>query len=80
MTSPADAAADVTPRDGVDDATHAIQLPNFRLLWTNSTAFMVLMNAQRFVIAWFVLDGLDRSEADQGLVVFALGVDRKSVV
>ena len=35
---------------------------------------MVLMNAQRFVIAWFVLDGLDRSEADQGLVVFALGV------
>ena len=74
MTSPADAAADVTPSDGPAEATHAIQLPNFRLLWTNSTAFMVLMNAQRFVIAWFVLDGLDRSEADQGLVVFALGV------
>jgi len=66
-TDPADIGAAAEP-------THAIQLPNFRYLWTNSTAFMVLMNAQRFVIAWFVLDGLDRSEADQGLVVFALGV------
>lgn len=54
--------------------THAIQLPDFRYLWINSTAFMVLMNAQRFVVAWYVLDGLNRSEADQGLVVFALGV------
>lgn len=74
VTSPADAAAAQTATGAPDGPTHAIQLTNFRYLWTNSTAFMVLMNAQRFVIAWFVLDGLDRSEADQGLVVFALGV------
>ncbi|MGB1505355.1 MAG: MFS transporter [Acidimicrobiales bacterium] len=74
MTSSVDPIAAVTSIGGRAEPTHAIQLPNFRLLWINSTAFMVLMNAQRFVIAWFVLDGLDRSEADQGLVVFALGV------
>ena len=52
----------------------AMAVPDFRYLWMNTTAFMMLMNAQRFVFAWFVLDGLDRSEADQGLVVFAIGV------
>ena len=52
----------------------AMEVRDFRFLWLNTTAFMMLMNAQRFVFAWFVLDGLDRSEADQGLVVFAIGV------
>jgi len=31
-------------------------------------------NAQRFVFGWFVLDGMNGTESDQGIVVFALGV------
>ncbi|MCP5028430.1 MAG: MFS transporter [Actinomycetia bacterium] len=47
---------------------------NFRRLWFNSVAYFVVANAQRFVFGWLVLDGLDRGETEQGLVVFALGV------
>lgn len=73
MASPTDASAAATEGEG-EGPTHAIQVRAFRYLWVNSTAFMVLMNAQRFVVGWFVLDGLDRSESEQGLVVFALGL------
>ncbi len=48
--------------------------PNFRRLWSNSVAYFIVANAQRFVFGWLVLDGLNRSESDQGLVVFALGI------
>ena len=37
-------------------------------------AFFLVVNAQRFVFGWLVLDGLQRSESIQGLVVFTLGV------
>lgn len=46
----------------------------FRNLWINNIAFFLVLNAQRFVFGWLVLDGLLRSESIQGLVVFTLGV------
>ena len=46
----------------------------FRNLWINNVAFFLVVNAQRFVFGWLVLDGLLRSESIQGLVVFTLGV------
>ena len=46
----------------------------FRNLWFNNVAFFLVLNAQRFVFGWLVLDGLLRSESIQGLVVFTLGV------
>ena len=46
----------------------------FRNLWINNVAFFLVVNAQRFVFGWLVLDGLSRSESIQGLVVFTLGL------
>jgi MFS family permease len=46
----------------------------FRNLWLNNVAFFLVVNAQRFVFGWLVLDGLLRSESIQGLVVFTLGI------
>jgi len=46
----------------------------FRNLWFNNVAFFLVVNAQRFVFGWLVLDGLLRSESVQGLVVFTLGI------
>ena len=46
----------------------------FRNLWINNVAFFLVVNAQRFVFGWLVLDGLLRSESIQGLVVFTLGL------
>jgi MFS family permease len=46
----------------------------FRNLWFNNIAFFLVVNAQRFVFGWLVLDGLQRSEGIQGLVVFTLGL------
>lgn len=46
----------------------------FRNLWFNNVTFFLVTNAQRFVFGWLVLDGLQRSEGIQGLVVFTLGV------
>ncbi|MEM9615254.1 MAG: MFS transporter [Actinomycetota bacterium] len=46
----------------------------FRYLWLNNITFAMVMNATRFVYGWVVLDGLDRSESEQGLVVFLLGI------
>ncbi|MCP3854045.1 MAG: MFS transporter [Actinomycetia bacterium] len=60
-------AAAVPPRGPLREA-------NFRRLWSNSVAFFVVANAQRFVFSWLVLDGLHRGEREQGLVVFALGL------
>lgn len=48
--------------------------PNFRWLWFNNIGYFIVVNAQRFVFAWFVLDGLNKAEREQGLVVFALGI------
>ena len=48
--------------------------PAFRNLWFNNVAFFLVANAQRFVFGWLVLDGLQRGESVQGLVVFTLGL------
>ena len=53
---------------------NALTVLAFKYLWLNNVAFFMASNAQRFVFAWFVLDGLDRAESDQGLIVFALGL------
>lgn len=53
---------------------HALTVPAFRYLWLNNVCYFMASNAQRFVFAWFVLDGLNRSESDQGVIVFALGL------
>ena len=49
-------------------------MPAFRFLFLNNIGFFIASNAQRFVFGWFVLDGLDGTEGDQGLAVFALGL------
>lgn len=46
----------------------------FRLLWLNQLTFFFVANALRFVFGWVVLDGLERDESTQGLVIFALGI------
>lgn len=48
--------------------------PQFRRLWLNNIGYFIVANASRFVFGWLVLDGLDRGEREQGLVVFALGI------
>ncbi len=53
---------------------NALTVPAFRLLWLNNIFYFLVMNAQRFVFGWFVLDGLDGDERDQALAIFALGV------
>lgn len=72
------------PRPGTDQAppdssvhqrpANALNVPAFRLLWANNVFYFLVMNAQRFVIGWFVLDGLDGNEQDQALAVFAFGI------
>ena len=53
---------------------NAITVRPFRLLWLNNLSFFLVSNAQRFVFGWLVLDGLNRSESDQGIAVFTLGL------
>jgi len=61
--------------DGTQKARRSpLREANFRRLWSNTVAYMVVANAQRFVFGWFILDGLNRAERDQGLAVFALGI------
>ena len=60
-------AADAVP-------SNALRVRSFRYLWLNSITFALVMNATRFVYGWVVLDGLNRSESQQGLVVFLLGI------
>ena len=54
--------------------SNALTVLPFRLLWANNVFYFLVINAQRFVFGWFVLDGLQRAEQDQGLTVFALGI------
>ncbi len=53
---------------------NALTSPQFRLLWFNNVTFFLVANAQRFVFGWLVLDGLQRGEGTQGLIVFTLGL------
>ncbi len=53
---------------------NALTSPQFRLLWSNNVTFFLVANAQRFVFGWLVLDGLQRGEGAQGLIVFTLGL------
>ncbi len=52
----------------------ALRIPDFRRLWSNNVAYFMAFNALRFVFGWFVLDGLNLGEREQGYVVFALGI------
>jgi len=62
-------------KTSLPDVVHSpLREPNFRWLWFNNIGYFIVVNAQRFVFAWFVLDGLNKAERDQGLVVFALGI------
>ncbi|MEM9561355.1 MAG: MFS transporter [Actinomycetota bacterium] len=54
--------------------TGALRIVAFRQLWGNNIAYFMTVNAIRFVFGWYVLDGLQRGEREQGLVVFALGI------
>ena len=53
---------------------NALTSRQFRFLWFNNVTFFLVANAQRFVFGWLVLDGLQRGEGTQGLVVFTLGL------
>jgi len=64
----------MTTDHAVASPPNAITVRPFRLLWLNNVCFFLVSNAQRFVFGWLVLDGLNRSESDQGLVVFTLGL------
>ena len=52
----------------------ALRVRDFRRLWGNNIAYFMTVNALRFVLGWYVLDGINRGEREQGLVVFALGI------
>jgi MFS family permease len=53
---------------------NALAIRPFRYLWLNNVTFFLVANAQRFVFGWLVLDGLQRDEGVQGIVVFTLGL------
>ncbi len=53
---------------------NALAIRPFRYLWLNNVTFFLVTNAQRFVFGWLVLDGLQRDEGIQGIVVFTLGL------
>lgn len=67
-TSPTDRTA------GRPSPAGALRIVDFRRLWANNIAYFMTSNALRFVFGWYVLDGLERSEREQGFVVFALGI------
>jgi DHA3 family macrolide efflux protein-like MFS transporter len=52
----------------------ALKIADFRRLWANNVAYFVAFNALRFVFSWYVLDGLNQGEREQGYVVFAIGL------
>ncbi len=63
------------PGDGSSNGpTNAMGVPAFRAFWLNGVTFFMASNALRFVYGWVVLDGLDRGEGWQGLIVFILGL------
>ena len=53
---------------------NALALRPFRYLWLTNLTFFLVSNTQRFVFGWLVLDGLQRDEGIQGIVVFTLGL------
>lgn len=59
---------------GSEKKAGPLSIPSFRYLWLNQITFFFVNNALRFVYGWVVLDGLQRDERIQGLVVFALGI------
>lgn len=63
-----------------DKPKGALSVPAFRLLWANNVFYFLVINAQRFVFGWYVLDGLDRNERDQAIAVFALGIPALFIV
>ncbi len=68
------ASEDRIAEPAVTPAGNALSNRNFRFLWGNNIAFFLVMNAERFVFGWLVLEGLKRGEREQGLIVFALGL------
>jgi len=60
--------------EAAERPANALTVPAFRLLWLNNVFYFLVVNAQRFVFGWFVLDALDGDERDQALAVFALGI------
>lgn len=52
----------------------ALKLANFRRLWLNNLCYFMAFNALRFVFGWYVLDGINRGEQEQGYMIFALGI------
>ncbi len=56
------------------DPIGALRLIDFRRLWASNATYFMTANALRFVLGWYVLDGLGRGEREQGLIVFALGI------
>ncbi|MGI9596403.1 MAG: MFS transporter [Acidimicrobiales bacterium] len=72
---------DKAPDQGAGEATEekaspigALRIPDFRRLWANNIFYFIAFNALRFIFGWYVLDGLNLGEREQGYVVFALGI------
>ncbi len=63
-----------SPTTSTVEPTNAFSVPSFRAFWFNGVTFFMAANALRFVYGWVVLDGLDRGEGWQGLIVFILGL------
>jgi MFS family permease len=63
-----------TEPPALERPANALTSVPFRVLWLNNITFFLVANAQRFVFGWLVLDGLQRGEGQQGLVVFTLGL------
>ena len=62
------------PEQAGGSPSSALKIPDFRRLWTNNIFYFVTFNALRFLFGWYVLDGLDLGEREQGYVIFALGI------
>ncbi len=74
MSCNAGAVAIETETAELQRPPNALTSTAFRFLWLNNITFFLVANAQRFVFGWLVLDGLQRGEGQQGLVVFTLGL------
>lgn len=76
-TAPSDPSADPSASPS-DQPAESVGSPlaerPFRLLWLNNIGYFIVANAQRFLFGWFVLDGLDGGEREQGIIVFTLGL------
>ncbi len=75
LTNPSVGQSESAPETpGRVSPTGALAMPNFRRLWSNNIFYFIAFNALRFVFGWYVLDGLNRGEQEQGYIVFALGI------